>query len=94
MRVAQKAKKEKTTRKTVRTPRKTVKVTFATYVSDGSDGSVFCHLFKNEKLAERQGEADLKSCGQRFEGDVSSFEIEVDVETGEVVSGVETKVDK
>jgi hypothetical protein len=94
MRMAQKAKQEKSPRKTVRTPRKTVKVTFATYVSDGDDGSVFCHLFANGKLAEGQGKLALKRYGKRFEGDVSSFEIEVDVETGEVVSGVETKVDK
>ena len=68
--------------------RKTIKVKFAVYTQNQGDGSASPRLYATEELAEKAAEKD----DERFCEDICALELVVDVETGEIVSGVETKV--
>lgn len=63
---------------------KRIKISFASYAEDGQDGSVSVKLFENEELAEKEA----KENDQRYDEDIKTHEIEIDVETGKIVSGV------
>ncbi len=71
------------------TLKRTLTIEFATYAQNGYDGSVSVEFFKDAELAEKAAEKD----DERYSEDVASHEIEIDLETGKIISGVKTKVD-
>lgn len=74
---------------------KTIKVKFGVHVSDGGDGSVGVTLYRDETLAAEALDYEMSQCGQaHMDGGSSSCEIEIDVETGQIVGGVETVIEK
>ena len=66
-----------------------LKVKFAVYVQNGGDGSASARFFTNEELAEEVAERDV----ERFGEDVATHEFEINLLTGEIVSGIETSSD-
>ena len=68
--------------------KKTIKVKFAVYIRNGGDGSASAQFFRDAELAEQAAERD----DERFGDDVESHELVIDLETGEIVSGIETEV--
>ena len=75
--------------------RKTIKVKFGVHVSDGGDGSVGVTLYRDKQLAEAALEHEMEAYGQAYmDGGATSCEIEIDVETGEIVAGVDIEVEK
>jgi hypothetical protein len=73
---------------------KTVKVKLGLYVSDGGDGSVYAHIVKDEDTAQRFVDRELNEHGQAYsDGGASETEIEVDVETGEIINGMDLEED-
>lgn len=69
---------------------KTVKVSFAVYMRSNGDGSASPIFYANEELAEKAAEKD----DERFGDDVTTMELEIDLATGKIVSGVKTKVEE
>ncbi len=69
---------------------KTVKVKFGIYVTDQGDGSIYPRVVATEEDAEKCVAHEMKLNGQCFDdGGASSHELTIDVETGEIVAGLE-----
>jgi hypothetical protein len=71
------------------TPIKTLRVLFATYVKNNGDGSVSVQFYPDEETAELVAEKH----DERFGEDIRSHELEIDADTGEIVSGLEVPVE-
>jgi len=63
---------------------KTIKVKFASYAKNGGDGSVSVRLYANTGTAEYAAAGD----DERHCEDVEAHELEINTETGEIVSGL------
>ncbi len=74
--------------------KKTLKVKFATYASNGDDGGVQVILYANRRLAKKAAAKDGEPGNGRFDEDIEMHTLEIDPETGEIVSGVETTVEE
>lgn len=68
----------------------TLKLEFWVYMRNNGDGSASPMFFLSEDLAEKAAEKD----DERLCDDVVFHEFEVDLETGEVISGIETDTDE
>ncbi len=64
--------------------RRTKKIKFFIYIQSNGDGSASPIFFATEKLAEAVAAED----DERFCDDVSPHEFVVDLDTGEVISGI------
>ena len=74
--------------------RRTAKIRFGIHVTDGGDGSVGVTLYKTRELAEKALEREFEACGQAYmDGGASEETIEIDLDTGEIVAGVETEIE-
>ncbi len=61
-----------------------LKLRFAVYIQSNGDGSATAKFFKDEQTAEKAaGDDDERLCE-----DVSSHEIEIDLDSGKVISGI------
>ena len=65
-----------------------VKIKFAIYLRNTGDGGVSASFYANTKLAEEAAEKD----DERFGDDIQKHSIVVNLDTGEVVSGIMNKV--
>ena len=69
--------------------RKTFKIKLFLYIQNNGDGSASARFMAGEALAEKLAEKS----NERLCDDIQTHELEVDAETGEIVTGVETTVE-
>jgi len=67
-----------------------LKVKFAVYVQNNGDGSASARFFSNVELAEKAAEED----NERFCEDIETHELEINLDTGKVIFGIETTINK
>lgn len=64
---------------------KTIKVKLASWAKNGGDGSVCVYLYATMKEANKTA----SGVNERLDEDIQSHEIEIDIATGKIVSGLD-----